>query len=127
MSTGLTAHQLKLKKTSNKFDKWSTQTIDRFTADQMHKKGLKPSPEAPKEMLIRRLYFDLTGLPPSISEIDNFLNNKEKDAYEKVVDRLPIPIFWRIWHLYGWISPATLIQMATKMILNELCGHGVIG
>ena len=54
----------------------------------MHKKGLKPSPEAPKEMLIRRLYFDLTGLPPSISEIDNFLNNKEKDAYEKVVDRL---------------------------------------
>ena len=36
----------------------------------MEKKGLKPSPRAPKEMLLRRLYFDLTGLPPSISEID---------------------------------------------------------
>jgi hypothetical protein len=54
----------------------------------MDKKGLKPAPKAPKEMLLRRLYFDLTGLPPSISEIDHFLNDQGDDAYEKVVDRL---------------------------------------
>ena len=70
------------------FDARRTQIIDRFIINQMEKKGLKPSPRAPKEMLLRRLYFDLTGLPPSISEIDNFLNDFSEDAYEKVVDHL---------------------------------------
>ena len=73
---------------ANNFDISSTDTIDRFIANQMFKKGLKPSAKAPKEMLLRRLYFDLIGLPPSISEIDNFLNDFSDDAYEKVVDRL---------------------------------------
>ena len=70
------------------FDTHSTSIIDRFVINQMEKKGLKPSPRAPKEMLLRRIYFDLTGLPPSISEIDNFLNDFSEDAYEKVVDHL---------------------------------------
>ena len=73
---------------TNEFDAWSTQTIDRFVANQIDKKGLKLGPRAPKEMLLRRLYFDLVGLPPSISEIDNFLDDQSVDAYEKVVDRL---------------------------------------
>ena len=73
---------------SHEFGAWSTQTIDRFVAHQMDKKGLKPAPKAPKEMLLRRMYFDLTGFPPSISEIDHFLNDQGDDAYEKVVDRL---------------------------------------
>ena len=73
---------------SHEFGAWSTQTIDRFVAHQMDKKGLKPAPKAPKEILLRRLYFDLTGLPPSIREIDHFLNDQGDDAYEKVVDRL---------------------------------------
>ena len=70
------------------FDAPSTSIIDRFVIKQMVKKGLKPAPKAPKEILLRRLYFDLTGLPPSISEIDNFLNDFSEDAYEDVVDRL---------------------------------------
>ncbi len=70
------------------FDAQSTSIIDRFVIKQMVKKGLKPAPKAPKEILLRRLYFDLTGLPPSISEIDNFLNDFSEDAYEDVVDRL---------------------------------------
>ena len=70
------------------FDAQSTSIIDRFVIKQMMKKGLKPSPKASKEILLRRLYFDLTGLPPSISEIDNFLNDFSEDAYEDVVDRL---------------------------------------
>ena len=73
---------------ANNFHISSTDTIDLFIANQMFKKGLKPSGKAPKEMLLRRLYFDLIGLPPSISEIDNFLNDFSDDAYEKVVDRL---------------------------------------
>ena len=73
---------------SNEFDPWSTQTIDRFVAHQMDKKGLKPAPKAPKEMLLRRLYFDLTGLPPSVREIDRFLEDESKNAFEKVVDGL---------------------------------------
>lgn len=70
------------------FNTHSTSIIDRFVIKQMMKKGLKPAPKASKEILLRRLYFDLTGLPPSISEIDNFLNDFSEDAYEDVVDRL---------------------------------------
>ena len=70
------------------FNTQSTSIIDRFVIKQMVKKGLKPAHKAPKEILLRRLYFDLTGLPPSISEIDNFLNDFSEDAYEDVVDRL---------------------------------------
>ncbi|MDA0936554.1 MAG: PSD1 and planctomycete cytochrome C domain-containing protein, partial [Bacteroidetes bacterium] len=74
--------------TTKGFDSWSTHTIDRFVAQQMGKRGLKPASEAPKETLLRRLYFDLIGLPPSLSEIDAFLNDDSENAYEKVVDRL---------------------------------------
>jgi hypothetical protein len=70
------------------FDHWNLNPIDQFVGAQMAKKGLKPSARAPKELLLRRLYFDLTGLPPSVSEIDRFLKDKSEDAYEKVVDQL---------------------------------------
>lgn len=73
---------------ANNKDGWSTHIIDRFVVQQMDKKGLSPAPIAPKEILLRRLYFDLIGLPPSISEIDAFLNDESEDAFEKVVDHL---------------------------------------
>ena len=73
---------------ANDKDGWSTHIIDRFVVQQMDKKGLSPAPIAPKEILLRRLYFDLIGLPPSISEIDAFLNDESEDAFEKVVDHL---------------------------------------
>jgi len=66
----------------------SSNTIDSFVINQMKKKGLSPSPKAPKEMLLRRLHFDLTGLPPSVREIDDFIEDKSNNAYEKVVDKL---------------------------------------
>jgi Protein of unknown function (DUF1553)/Protein of unknown function (DUF1549)/Concanavalin A-like lectin/glucanases superfamily/Planctomycete cytochrome C len=67
---------------------WPENEIDYFILNRIEKSGLAPSSRATKEQLIRRLSFDLTGLPPSIKEIDQYLNDKSPAAYEKVVDRL---------------------------------------
>ncbi len=65
-----------------------TNSIDQFILSRLDQAGLKPSPEADKTTLIRRVSFDLTGLPPSPSEVDAFLADTSANAYEKVVDRL---------------------------------------
>ena len=62
--------------------------IDYFILDRLEREGLSPSAAAAKETLIRRVTFDLTGLPPALEEIDAFLADTGEDAYEKVVDRL---------------------------------------
>jgi hypothetical protein len=67
---------------------WPRNPIDHFVLAQLEEKGLKPSPEAVKESLIRRVTLDLSGLPPTLPEIDAFLADTSPDAYEKVVDRL---------------------------------------
>lgn len=67
---------------------WSEQAIDRFIMRKLEAASLKPSPRASKRTLIRRLGFDLTGLPPSRSEIQAFLADDSNDAYERLVDRL---------------------------------------
>ncbi|MBI3877019.1 MAG: PSD1 domain-containing protein [Verrucomicrobia bacterium] len=63
-------------------------SIDNFILARLDKEGLKPSPEAPRETLIRRVTLDLTGLPPTPEEVDAFLADKSADAYERLVDRL---------------------------------------
>jgi len=68
--------------------KWGHNPIDQFIVARLEAAGLKPSPEAAKEILIRRVSFDLTGLPPTLQELDQFLNDRSPKAYEKVVDRL---------------------------------------
>jgi hypothetical protein len=67
---------------------WARDEIDRFVLATLESKGLNPSPEADRETLVRRLTFDLTGLPPTPEEIDAFLADRSKDAYETLVDRL---------------------------------------
>ena len=62
--------------------------IDLFVHDALHQADLAPEPEAGKETLIRRVTLDLTGLPPTIEEVDVFLADESRDAYERVVDRL---------------------------------------
>ena len=67
---------------------WSRNELDRFVLADLDAAGLEPSPEADRETLIRRVSFDLTGLPPTLEEIDAFLADTSPDAFEKVVDRL---------------------------------------
>jgi hypothetical protein len=69
-------------------DPWVASPIDAFVLDRLRANHLAPSPEADRRTLIRRLYFDLTGLPPSPSEIQAFLDDRSPQAYEKLVDRL---------------------------------------
>src|SRR5688500_478140 len=61
--------------------------IDAFILDRLRREGLSPSPEADRRTLIRRLTFDLTGLPPTPQEVKAFAEDASPDAYEKLVDR----------------------------------------
>ena len=62
--------------------------VDAFIQDALDRKGLRASSEADRVTLIRRLYFDLIGLPPTPEEIEAFVNDKSPQAYEQLVDRL---------------------------------------
>lgn len=66
----------------------ATNPIDAFILERLALEGLKPSPEADRRTLIRRVTLDLTGLPPTRQEVKQFLADQSADAYEKVVDRL---------------------------------------
>jgi len=66
---------------------WVNNDIDLFILSKLEKAGKTPSGKARKEHLIRRLAFDLTGLPPSLQDVNLFLEDDSKDAYEKVVDK----------------------------------------
>jgi mono/diheme cytochrome c family protein len=67
---------------------WCRNEIDHFVLARLQQQGRHPSPEAAKETLLRRVTFDLTGLPPTLDEIDAFLADDSPQAYEAVVDRL---------------------------------------
>ncbi|MBE0540782.1 MAG: PSD1 domain-containing protein [Verrucomicrobia bacterium] len=68
--------------------RWPRNPIDQFILSRLEKEGLETSTEADKITLIRRVTFDLTGLPPTPAEVDAFLADHRSDAYERVVDRL---------------------------------------
>lgn len=67
---------------------WSRNEIDRFVLSKLEEKGLEPSPAADRRTLIRRLTFDVTGLPPSPADVAAFLADEQPQAYEQLVDRL---------------------------------------
>src|SRR5262249_28843924 len=67
---------------------WLRNPIDAFIAAEYDKHRLLPSPPAPKEVLLRRLYLDLVGLPPTRYQLRAFLADSAANAYERVVDRL---------------------------------------
>jgi hypothetical protein len=67
---------------------WPRNDIDRLLVAKMQAQGIEPGREADRVTLIRRLYFDLMGLPPTPADVDEFLQDKRPDAYERVVDKL---------------------------------------
>ena len=69
-------------------ERWVRNPIDRFVLSTLEEKGIHPEPEANKETLLRRVTLDLTGLPPTLEEIDAFLADDRPSAYREVVDRL---------------------------------------
>ncbi len=69
-------------------DDWVRNPIDRFILAKLEHLGIAPSSEADRTTLLRRLSFDLTGLPPKPEDVDAFVADESPDAYEKLVDRL---------------------------------------
>ena len=67
---------------------WARNEIDKFVLARLEREGLTPSPEADRTTLVRRVYFDLTGLPPTPEQVDEFAGDANPDAYERLVDRL---------------------------------------
>ena len=67
---------------------WQVNPIDRFVFQKLADKGLSPSPQADKRTLIRRVTYDLTGLPPTPEEVEAFVADDAPDAYQRLVDRL---------------------------------------
>ena len=77
---------------------WIKNDIDRFILENLKKEGLKPTDEAPKATLIRRVYLDLIGLPPTPEQLAKFLADDSDEAYEKIVDELlKSPQFGEKW------------------------------
>jgi hypothetical protein len=69
-------------------EKWVRNPIDRFVLAKLEVEGMSPSPEADRATLIKRLSIDLTGLPPTLQEVDRFVADSDPKAYENLVDRL---------------------------------------
>ena len=82
-----------------KLKDWPRSPIDYFVFARLEAEGLKPSPQADRYTLVRRVYLDLIGLPPTPDEADAFVNDKSPDAYEKLVDRLLR--FAALWRALG--------------------------
>ncbi len=73
---------------SGKYKNWPRTEVDRFVLDQLTKKGFHPAPVADKRTLLRRAYFDLTGLPPTPADVSTFLKDKSPNAWSNVIERL---------------------------------------
>jgi len=69
-------------------DDWPSNQLDYFVLSRLEKEGITPSAEANQGTLLRRVTFDLTGLPPTLDDLDQFIADTSSDAYQKVVDRL---------------------------------------
>ncbi len=74
--------------TSKSIARWSRTAVDRFIRSRLDSEGLAPVPAADRRTLIRRATFDLTGLPPTPEDIDDFLNDHQTNPFHKVIDRL---------------------------------------
>ncbi|HVX61337.1 MAG TPA: DUF1549 domain-containing protein, partial [Pirellulales bacterium] len=97
--------------------------IDAFVLEKLAERGLTLSAEADRPTLIRRVAFDLTGLPPAWSEVEAFLADKSEDAYEKMVDRyLDSPHYGERWGRY-WLDVAGYADSEGKRSADPIRPH----
>ncbi len=83
---------------------WASAPIDRFIASVRHERGLRPNPPADKQVLLRRAYYDLIGLPPTPEQLASFLADERPDAFARVVDQLlASPHYGERWGRY-WLD-----------------------
>jgi len=93
-------------KATDKLKTFVANPIDAFVLEKLEAKGLTPSPTASREALIRRVSYDLTGLPPTVEEVRAFLADRAPNAWEKVVDRLlASPHYGERWGRH-WLDTA---------------------
>ncbi len=103
---------------------WPTSPIDRFILARLEAVGLSPSPTADKVTLIRRVMFDLIGLPPTPEEIAAFVRDDSPDAYERLVDRLlASPHYGERWGRY-WLDIARYGEDQAHSFQPRLYPHG---
>ena len=107
---------------------WVKNPIDAFVLARLEKELLSPAPEATRETLLRRLSFDLTGLPPSVEELAAFLADPSPEAYGRAVNAtwLPQPTV-NAWPWTGSIWRATPTPMGTRRTSLTICRPGAIG
>ena len=80
--------------------------VDYFVLEKLRAKLLEFTDQAPREVLIRRLYFDLLGLPPSVDAVERFIKDERPDAYERLVDELlASPYYGERWGRH-WLDVA---------------------
>ena len=85
---------------------WIQNEIDLFILAKLEEKGMFPTPMADKWTLVRRAYFDLLGMPPSVKEAEEFVNDESKDAWPKLIDKLlASPHYGERWGRY-WLDIA---------------------
>ncbi|MDA9840316.1 DUF1549 and DUF1553 domain-containing protein [Rubripirellula sp.] len=89
---------------------WPTNSIDLFLLSRMEIKGFSPAPKTDRYTLIRRLYFDMLGVPPSVEEVQRFVEDGMPNAYRRLVDRvLASPQVGRRWGQY-WLDLARFAE-----------------
>ena len=107
---------------------WVKNPIDAFVLAKLEAKGLKPVGPAGKGELLRRLYYDLTGLPPSAKEVADFVADNSSDAYEKVVDKLLVLRDGRVQQfgsraaIAGMITPSGRVEIEPATAANAAPG-----
>ncbi len=89
---------------------WPQTDLDRFILSKLEERKMRPAPAADRATLIRRAYFDLIGLPPTPEQVDAFVKDKRKDAFERVVDELlASPHFGERWGRH-WLDVARFAE-----------------
>ena len=95
---------------------WAVSPIDRFILSTLTAKKLTPAKDADRRTLIRRVTFDLTGLPPTAAEVETFVNDTAPDAYDRLVDRLlASPAFGEKWGRH-WLDVARYAESSGKEV-----------